>query len=87
MAKLTKLQPVLVERTCDYCENGILKLKEQCSDNKLFKTRYWYEYECKKCGHIIKTEHPLQLREIIYVNPETRESYKTFLNRGILIDF
>ena len=50
MAKLTKLQPVLVERTCEYCGDGLLRLKEQCDDGiHLFReTKYWYEYECKK---------------------------------------
>lgn len=80
MAKLTKLQPVLVERTCDYCGDGLLKLKDQCNDGgHLFrKTKWWYEYECKKCGHIITSDKPLKLREIVYVDPETKEQYRTF---------
>ena len=88
MAKLTKLQPVLVERTCEYCEDGLLTLKEQHNDgNHLFReTKWWYEYECKNCGRIITSDKALRLREIIYVDPETGEQYRTFTGGNIFID-
>ena len=88
MAKLIKLTPVLVERTCEYCGDGLLKLKEQCDDGiHLFKkTKYWYEYECKKCGEIIKSDKPLRLREIIYIDEETKSQYRTYSNNGFIID-
>lgn len=88
MAKLTKLQPVLIERTCEYCGDGLLRLKEQCDDGiHLFReTKYWYEYECKKCGRITTSTQPLKLREIIHIDPETKEQYRTFTGGSIFID-
>ena len=86
MAKLTKLEPVLVEKTCDHCGDGLLKLKEQCNNGSLFRTKYWYEYECKKCGRIIKSDRPFKLREIVYIDPETKEIYRSFSGGSIFID-
>ena len=82
MAKIIKLQPVLLEKTCDYCGDGLLKLKEQCDDGfHLFrKTKYWFEYECKKCGRITKSDKPFKLRDIVFVDPETKQYYRTFSN-------
>lgn len=88
MAKITKLIPVLVERTCEHCDDGILKLKKQCDDgfHVFKKTKYWYEYECKKCGMITKSDHPLKLREIVYIDKETKNQYQAYPNNGIIID-
>ena len=89
MAKLTKLQPVLVERTCGYCGDGILRLKEQCDDGMhIFrKTKYWYEYKCKKCGKITKSDTALKLREIVFINPDNpKERYTPCVDNGLLID-
>jgi hypothetical protein len=88
MAKLTKLTPVLVERTCEYCGDGLLRLKEQCNDGfHMFRsTKYWYEYECKKCGKITKSDRPLRLRDVVFIDEETRKQYGCYNNNGFIID-
>lgn len=81
MAKLTKLQTVLVEKTCDYCGDGLLKLKEKCNNGEhLFrKTKRLYKYECKKCGRITTSDKPFELRKIVYIDPDTEKVYEILM--------
>lgn len=80
MAKLTKLTPVLIERTCEHCGDGVLAFKETHDDGFHFfkKTKYWYEYECKKCGATIKSDKEFRLREIIFIDEETKKQHRIY---------
>lgn len=77
MAKLTKLTPVLVEKTCEYCGDGLLKFKKTHDDGfHVFRnTKYWYEYECAKCKTVIKSDKYLKLKRIVFIDEESNAQY------------
>ena len=81
MSKSTKLIPILTERTCEYCNDGLIRFNKKYDDGfHLFRdTKYWYEYECKKCGKIIKSDKPLRLKSISFVDEETGKQYITWV--------
>ena len=74
--KMTELTPVLIEKTCDHC-GGLIRLYQTCDDGvHIFrKTKYWYEYKCDKCGDIIKSDVPLVLRNIKFIDKENNTKY------------
>ena len=84
--KLTKLTPALVEKTCDKC-GGLIRLHQECDDgvHVFRKTKYWYEYKCDKCGDIIKSDFPLVLREIIFIDEENNTKYDLVSMNGLYI--
>lgn len=73
MAKLTKLIPVLAERTCERCKDGLIKYKRSYNTGNLFKSKIIYEYECENCGEIIKTDKHLKLQKIIFIDPNGKK--------------
>ena len=77
MSKITKLVPILIEETCEYCGDGILKLVKETDDGvHIFKkVKPVYEYRCEKCGRVVKSDKRLRLKKIGFINPETKEGY------------
>ena len=88
MAKLTILTPVLVEKTCEKCGDGLIRYKQTIDDgDHLFKkTKYTYEYVCEKCGETIHSDKPFVLREIFYIDEKTRAQYRVWSNNVLHVE-
>ena len=84
--KITEVTPVIIEKTCDKC-GGYIRLHQECNDgvHVFRKTKYWYEYKCDKCGDIIRSDNPIVLRTIKFINKENNVKYNLIPNNGLFI--